>query len=127
MKDTKSNYFYPPVVIFCPRPEMKEVWAIRLIERYLKTNRDKDLRAFEGAIRYWESNMQYMTKQCFQIYSPDRIDYDLRDYILQIRKKEGCDGEETDSSLEQVAGVEESGLDVSVVEESTDISRDHSE
>lgn len=35
--------------------------------------------------------------------------------------------EETDSSLEQMAGVEESGLDVSVVEETTDISRNHSE
>lgn len=43
------------------------------------------------------------------------------------QNKEGCDDEETISSLEQMVGVEESGLDVSVVEESTDISRDHSE
>lgn len=35
--------------------------------------------------------------------------------------------EETDSSLEQVAGMEGTRLDVSVVEETTNISRDHSE
>ena len=106
---------------------MKEAWGIRLIKRYNKTNLDKDFYALEGATRYWHSNMEYMTKQNFPIYCPMSIDYDLRDYVLQIRKKEGCDDEETNSSLEQVAGVEESCLDVSVVEESTDISRDHSE
>ena len=43
-------------------------------------------------------------------------------------KKEGCnDVSKTNSSMEPMAGVEESGLDVSVVEESADISRNHSE
>ena len=116
-----------PIVIFCPRLGMKEEWAIRLVNRYIKTNNEKDLRAFNGAIGLWDINMEHMGKQQFPIYHPESIDYDLRDYILQIRKKEGCDDEETNSSLEQVAGVEESCLDVPVVEESTDISRDHSE
>lgn len=35
--------------------------------------------------------------------------------------------EKTDSSLEQMAGVEGTRLDVPVVEETTNISRDHSE
>lgn len=128
-KDYYKRWHTPkvPVVIFCPRPEMKEAWAIRLVERYLRTNRDKDLRAFEGAIKSWETNMQYMTRLDYlPIYSPDEIDYDLRDYILKIRKKEGCDDEETDSSLEQVAGVEGTRLDDSVVEETIDTSRDYS-
>lgn len=43
------------------------------------------------------------------------------------QNKEGCDDEETNSSLEQVAGMEESCLDVPVVEEITDIYRSHSE
>jgi len=127
MKDTKSNYFCPPVVIFCPRADMKEAWGIRLMKRYNETNLDKDFCALEGAIRYWNSNMEHMTKQNFPIYCPMSIDYDLRDYILQIRKKEVCDDEQTNSSLEQMAGVEESSLDVPVVEENTDTSRNRSE
>lgn len=43
-------------------------------------------------------------------------------------KKEGCDdAEETDSSLEQVAGVERTRLDDFMVEENSDTVRDHSE
>ena len=34
------------IVIFCPRLGMKEEWAIRLVNRYIKTNNEKDLRAF---------------------------------------------------------------------------------
>lgn len=116
-----------PIVIFCPRADMKEAWGIRLMKRYNETNLDKDFRALEGAIRYWNSNMEYMTKQNFPIYCPMSIDYDLRDYILQIRKREGYDDEETNSSLEQVAGVEEFCLDVSMVEENSDSVRNHSE
>jgi hypothetical protein len=106
---------------------MKEEWAIRLVNRYIKTNNEKDLRAFNGAIGLWDINMEYMGKQQFPIYHPESIDYDLRDYILKIRKKEGCDDEETDSSLEQMAGVEESSLDVPVVEENSDSVRNRSE
>ena len=127
IKDMKSNYFCPPVVIFCPRADMKEAWGIRLMKRYNETNLDKDFRAFEGAIRYWNKNMLHMTEQDFPIYRPRSIDYDLRDYILKIRKKEGCDDEETSSSMEPMARVETPRLDVPVVEENPNTSRDHSE
>ena len=43
------------------------------------------------------------------------------------QNEEGCDDEETNSSLEQMAGMEKARLDVPVVEESIDTSRDHSE
>ena len=117
-----------PIVIFRPSPNMKEAWAIRLVNRYLKSGLDKDLRAFEGAIKNWEETQQHMNGQYLTIYYPKDITYDLRDCILKIRKKEGCDdAEEIDSSLEQVARVEEARLDDPVVEESTDTSRNHSE
>ena len=117
-----------PIVIFRPSSNMKEDWAIRLVNRYLKSGLDKDLRAFEGAIKYWGTDMQYMNAQYLPIYYPKDITYDLRDCVLKIRKKEGCDdAEETDSSLEQVAGVEETRLDDPVVEENSDTFRDCSE
>ena len=127
LKEDTKKWRNIPIVIFCPRIDMKEAWAIRLVERYNKSNQDKDFSALEGGIRYWVKNMAYMGEQGFPIYCPDSIDYDLRDYILQIRKKEGCNDEETSSSMEQMARVEESGLDVPVVEENSDTSRDHSE
>ena len=116
-----------PIVIFCPRYDMKKAWAIRLVNRYLNSENKKDLRAFQGAIEDWDKKLDHCFKTGLLVYCPDEIDYDLRDYILQIRKKEGCDDEETNSSLEQMAGVEGSGLDVSVVEESTDTVRNRSE
>lgn len=116
-----------PIVIFRPKPDMKEAWAIRLVNRYLQSGSDKDLRAFEGAMKYWDEDILIMNGQYLPIYYPTDITYDLRDYILQIRKKEGCDDEETSSSMEPVAGVEKSGLDVPMAEENSDTSRNHSE
>lgn len=120
---------YIPIVVFCPRPDMKESWAIRLVNRCVKSGSDKDLRALVSCIKDWDTNMKQMKEkeQVLPIYCPMSIDYDLRDYILQIRKKEGCDDEETSSSLEPMAGMEESSLDVPVVEEITDTSRNRSE
>lgn len=116
-----------PIVIFRPKPDMKEAWAIRLVNRYLQSGSDKDLRAFEGAMKYWDEDILIMNGQYLPIYYPTDITYDLRDYILKIRKKEGCDDEETSSSLEPVAGVEEACLDGPVVEENSDTSRNNSE
>ena len=116
-----------PIVIFCPRYDMKKAWAIRLVNRYLNSENEKDLRAFQGAIKDWDKKLDHCFRSGLLVCCPDEIDYDLRDYILQIRKKEGCDDEETNSSLEQVAGVEESCLDVSVVEENSYSVRNHSE
>lgn len=116
-----------PIVIFRPKPDMKEAWGIRLVKRYLQSGSDKDLRAFEGAMKYWDEDMLMMNGQYLPIYYLTDITYDLRDYILQIRKKEGCDDEETSPSMEPMAGVEEACLDVPMVEENPDTSRDHSE
>jgi len=119
-----THYKDVPIAIFCPRYDMKKAWAIRLFNRYLNSENEKDLRAFKGAIEDWDKKLDHCFKTGLLVHCPNKINYDLRDYVLQIRKKEGCDDEETDSSLEQMAGVEEARLDVPVVEEMSDIYRD---
>lgn len=122
-----THYKDVPIAIFCPRYDMKEAWAIRLVNRYLNSENEKDLRAFRGAIEDFDKKLDHCFKTGLLVHCPYEINYDLRDYVLQIRKEEGCDDEETDSSLEQMAGVEEARLDVPVVEKMADISRDRSE
>ena len=128
---TVLNYFskHCPslAVVFCPHLEMKEDWAKRLFERWLRTKDEKDLRAFEGAINYWDKKIDYVINCGLLAFAPDNTNYDLRDYILRIRKLEGCNGDpKTDSPVESLAGVEESGLDVPVVEKDSDIHRNNS-
>ena len=110
------------VVIFVPRPEMKKAWAERLVNRYLESDKDADLRAFIGGIQYWDSKIATIRHSDFPVYCPDSVDYDFRDYILKIREREGTvDASKTGSPMEPMAGVEESGLDVSMVEKDSDI------
>lgn len=110
-------------IVFCPRFEMKEEWSKRLFERWLRTKDEKDLRAFEGAINYWDKKIDYAINCGLRAYAPDNIDYNLKDYILRIRELEGCNGDpKTYTPMEPMARVEESSLDVSVVEKDSDIS-----
>lgn len=112
------------VVIFVPRSDMKKAWVERLVNRYLDSDKDVDLRAFIGGIQYWDSKMATIRHTDFPVYCPDSIDYDFRDYILKIREKEGIMVDETStktgSSMESMAGVEETSVDVPVVEKSAD-------
>lgn len=110
------------VVIFVPRSDMKKEWVERLVNRYIESDKDADLRAFIGGIQYWDSKIATIRHTDFPIYCPDSIDYDFRDYILKIREREGCDdASKTGSPMEQMAGVEESGVDVPMVEKDSDI------
>ena len=109
------------VVIFVPRSDMKKAWVERLINRYLESDKDVDLRAFIGGIQYWDSKMLTIKHSDFPVYSPESIDYDFRDYILKIREREGIiDDPKAGPPMETMAGVDETGVDVSVVEESAD-------
>ena len=109
------------VVIFVPRSDMKKAWVERLVNRYIESDQDVDLRAFVGGIQYWESKMATIRHSDFPVYCPDSIDYDFRDYILKIREKEGFNNDpKTGSSVETMAGVEESSMDVPMVEKSAD-------
>ena len=110
------------VVIFVPRSDMKKAWVERLVNRYIESDKDADLRAFIGGIQYWDSKMATIRHTDFPVYCPDSIDYDFRDYILKIREREGCDdAPKAGTPMESMAGVEESGLDVPMVEKNPDI------
>lgn len=111
------------VVIFVPRSDMKKAWVERLVNRYLESDKDVDLRAFVGGIQYWDSKMATIRHTDFTVYCPDSIDYDLRDYILKIREKEGCNNDpKTGSSVETMAGMDKASMDVPVVAKDPDIS-----
>ena len=110
------------VVIFVPRADMKKAWVERLVNRYLESDKDVDLRAFVGGIQYWASKMATIRHSDFPVYCPDSIDYDLRDYILKIREREGCNNDpKTGSSVETMAGMDKASMDVPVVAKDPDI------
>ena len=111
------------VVIFVPRADMKKAWIERLVNRYIESDKDVDMRAFVGGIQYWDSKMATIRHSDFTIYCPNSINYDFRDYILKIREREGVyDDPKTGSSVETMAGVDKAGLDVSMVAKDSDIS-----
>lgn len=115
------------VVIFVPRSDMKKAWVERLVNRYIESDENEDLRAFIGGIQYWDSKMLTIRHSDFPVYCPDSIDYDFRDYVMKIREKEGLlNDPKTDPPMETMAGVEKPGLDVPLVEETIDISEDGS-
>ena len=118
-----DNKYFVKVVIFAPRPSMKKEWTLRLVNRYIESENEKDLRAFVGAIEYWDSKLLAIIHSDFPVYSPDSVDYDFRDYILKIREREGfIDDPKTGAPLETMAGMEKTGVDVPVVAEDSDIS-----
>ena len=111
------------VVIFVPRSDMKKAWVLRLVNRFLDSDLDIDLRAFVGGIQYWDTKMLTIKHADFPVYCPNSINYDFRDYVLKIREKEGIiDDPKTGAPVEPMAGVEETGVDVPVVAEDSDIS-----
>lgn len=101
------------IVIFAPKPEMRDEWAERLLKRCLNDepqnsqDNNKNYRAL-SRICMWHSDMKELMEYNLPIYSPKSIDYDLRDYVKLIRQKEGLDDEvtsETDASVAEMAGV----------------------
>lgn len=117
------KHYRVKVVIFAPRPGMKKEWTLRLFNRYMDSEEAKDLRAFVGAIEYWDSKLATIAHSDFPVYSPDSIDYDFREYIFKIKEKEGFyDNPKTGASLETLAGMAETSMDVPMVAEDTDIS-----
>lgn len=130
------------VVVFCPDHRYKPEWVERLNNRLCQdaTNHmstdilEKDLRALRRVIEHFNEDMDFLYNCGLPVYVPGYMDYDLKDQIIAIRfdrERVWNDNHETvseaDSPMEPMAGVEESGMDVPVVEENTDISRNHSE
>lgn len=130
------------VVVFCPDHRYKPEWVERLNNRLRQdaTNHmstdilEKDLRALRRVIEHFNEDMDFLYNCGLSVYVPCHMDYDLKDQITAIRfvrERVWNDSRETvsktDSSLEQMARVEETRLDGPVVEENTDTSRNRSE
>ena len=73
------------IVIFCPTIIQKDEWINRLQKRYDETHSDKDNRALINAIEKYKYNITELTHSEFPCYHPEKLDYDLHDYILQMR------------------------------------------
>ena len=73
------------VVIFCPRLSMRDVWIQRLQERYNMIGLWKDYNALASAKERYDENILELTDSPLPVYQPDRIDYDLMDYVRKIR------------------------------------------
>ena len=73
------------VVVFCPRLSFHDVWIHRLQERYDRTGLWKDYKALANAQERYDENILELTDSPLPVYLPDRIDYDLMDYVRKIR------------------------------------------
>lgn len=89
-----------PVVIFCPRLSMKEQWNERLKNRYEQTRNPKDKRAWDGAMKNWERNIEHLFDYGLPVVQPAAIDYDLKNYIFYCQAKY-CDMQEEGGDLER--------------------------
>ena len=70
------------VVIFVPRADMKKAWIERLVNRYIESDKDVDMRAFVGGIQYWDFKIATIRHSDFPVYCPNSINYDFRDSLL---------------------------------------------
>ena len=66
--------------IICPSLDLKDKWIERLEERYERTKLDKDYRALQGAIKYYDYLVKKYTNLNNVIIIED-INYDLRELI----------------------------------------------
>lgn len=82
LKEIATNI---PVFIFCPQASMKEEWEKRLDARCEKSGSEKDKRALHGAIEYWDKKIAALENSGFPVYSPWNLNYDLRDFITNMR------------------------------------------
>lgn len=130
------------VVVFCPDHRYKPEWIERLNNRLCQDAAnhlsidilEKDLRALRRVVEHFNEDMDFLYNCGLSVYIPGYMDYDLKDQITAIRfdrERVWNDSHETisktNSSLEQMAGVEEARLDDPVVEENSNTFRNCSE
>lgn len=91
------------IVIFCPNSYWKDEWIKRLRKRLdppVDQDYMKNIRALNRAEGYFEKDIEYLNNCGFPVYHPESLDYDLRDYIYQIRETRCYDSnEKTDSQV----------------------------
>ena len=72
-----------PKVIFCPRSEMKDAWIEKLKDRYYKSKLEKDKRAYEHVLKYFDK-VKLLGGSLLPCFSPKEIDYDFEKCIDEI-------------------------------------------
>lgn len=72
--------------IFCPKKEMKWAWIDRVSKRFQDDQTDGHFRAYERVRKYFDDDIDWLTSFTRMVRQPDNIDYDLKDYIQEIRR-----------------------------------------
>lgn len=74
------------IVIFYPRPWMKGKWIERLKSRYQDNPSEKNRRAYEHALRYFDNDLEFLGAASLPCLRPKGMEYDFKRYILLTRK-----------------------------------------
>lgn len=122
-----------PVIIVCPELKLRDDWLRRLSHRLNKYDPfySKNARALAHVYNNFMEDIVYLNNCGLPIYTIISIDYFLQDVVKDINevkeRSSSFDLSKVFTPFDPMAGVEESGLDVPVVEENPNTSRDHSE
>lgn len=129
----RNDVSWYPAIIVCPEFKLCDDWLRRLSRRLNKYDPyySKNERAFLHVYDHFMEDIVYLNECGLPIYTITSIDYFLQDVVKDINevkeRSPSFDLSKVFTPFDPMAGVEESGLDVPVVEEITDISRNHSE
>lgn len=81
------------IVIFYPRLWMKGRWIEKLKKRYQDNPSEKNRRAYEHALRYFDNDLEFLGAASLPCFRPKSMEYDFKKYILLTRKT-FCEEEE---------------------------------
>lgn len=129
----RNEVSWYPVIIVCPEFKLRGDWLRRLSHRLNKYDPfySKNERALVYVYNNFMEDIVYLNNCGLPIYTITSIDYLLQEVVDTINKyKErspSFDLSKVFTPFDPMAGVEEARLDVPVVEEKPDTSRNHSE
>lgn len=83
----KVNSERVKVIIFAPPKTMKAEWVDRLNKRYHEIPIPKNERALRRAENNWAGDLNMLNDSGITMYSPESMDYDLKNYICDMQKK----------------------------------------
>lgn len=87
LKDVPLPENVSGVVIFCPQLWMKDEWIKRLEARYSRTGLRKDEKALLNARERYTEDIIELFASGLPVFQPYALDYDLNDYVDEIRSK----------------------------------------
>lgn len=81
LKDSKEK-----VIVVCPSLELKDYWIEKLGKRWLKTNLDKDYKAYMNAKDRYTENIKELLSEGFECIKIEAKKYDLN-WMLMMYKE----------------------------------------